>query len=123
MISNADIVETIELTAKLLELHNEDEFKIKTFTNAAYNLDKYIGDLAQLDFPQLTQIQGVGKMMAGKILEIVSDELKDNKQFVMTAIQKDPSVFKFASQRLKEDKYVFLLACVDVNNFMLFLVV
>ncbi len=72
MISNADIVETIELTAKLLELHNEDEFKIKTFTNAAYNLDKYIGDLAQLDFPQLTQIQGVGKMMAGKILEIVS---------------------------------------------------
>ena len=72
MISNTDIVETIELTAKLLELHNEDEFKIKTFTNAAYNLDKYIGDLAQLDFPQLTQIQGVGKMMAGKILEIVS---------------------------------------------------
>lgn len=72
MISNADIVETIELTAKLLELHNEDEFRIKTFTNAAYNLDKYIGELAQLDFPQLTQIQGVGKMMAGKILEIVS---------------------------------------------------
>ncbi|WP_435357646.1 PHP domain-containing protein [Emticicia sp. SJ17W-69] len=70
--SNADIVETIELTAKLLELHNEDEFRIKTFTNAAYNLDKYIGELAQLDFPQLTQIQGVGKMMAGKILEIVS---------------------------------------------------
>lgn len=81
MISNADIVETIELTAKLLELHNEDEFKIKTFTNAAYNLDKYIGELAQLDFPQLTQIQGVGKMMAGKILEMVSSgtlrELQD----------------------------------------------
>ena len=72
MISNSDIVEKIELTAKLLELHNEDEFKIKTFTNAAYNLDKYIGDLAQLDFPQLTQIQGVGKSMAGKILEMVS---------------------------------------------------
>ena len=72
MISNTDIVETIELTAKLLELHNEDEFKIKTFTNAAYNLDKYIGDLDQLDFPQLTQIQGVGKSMAGKILEMVS---------------------------------------------------
>jgi DNA polymerase (family X) len=72
MISNSDIVETIELTAKLLELHNEDEFKIKTYNNAVYNLDKYIGDLAQLDFPQLTQIQGVGKMMAGKILEMVS---------------------------------------------------
>ncbi|MFN3489151.1 MAG: hypothetical protein ACK4YV_08450, partial [Emticicia sp.] len=36
--SNSDIVDTIELTAKLLELHNEDEFRIKTYTNAAYNL-------------------------------------------------------------------------------------
>jgi len=105
MISNADIVETIELTAKLLELHNDDEFKIKAYTNAAYNLDKYIGELGQLDFPQLTQIQGVGKMIAGKILEIVSTgQLRDLQELLAKTPEGVIEMFKIKGLGVKKIK-------------------
>ncbi len=108
MISNSDIVETIELTAKLLELHNEDEFKIKTYNNAVYNLDKYIGDLAQLDFPQLTQIQGVGKMMAGKILEMVSTgTLKELQDLLLKTPEGVLEMFKIKGLGAKKIKVLW----------------
>ncbi len=106
--SNSDIVETLELTAKLLELHGEDEFKIKTFSNAVYNLDKYIGDLAQLDFPQLTQIQGVGKSMAGKILEIVSSgSLRETQDLLAKTPEGVLEMFKIKGLGAKKIKVLW----------------
>ncbi|GAB3270154.1 helix-hairpin-helix domain-containing protein [Larkinella harenae] len=69
--SNTEIVEMLELTAKLLELHDGDAFKIRTFQAAAFNLDKTSEELTQLSFPELVKIPGVGKSVAGKILQIV----------------------------------------------------
>jgi DNA polymerase (family X) len=117
MMSNSDIVETIELTAKLFELHNEDEFKIKTFTNAAYNLDKYIGDLAQLDFSQLTQIQGVGKMMAGKILEMVSTGgLRDWQDLLLKTPEGVLEMFKIKGLGAKKIKILWNELGIDNIN-------
>ena len=108
MISNSDIVETIELTAKLLELHSEDEFKIKAYTNAAYNLDKYTGELAQLDFPQLTQIQGVGKMIGGKILEMVSTGgLRDLQELLEKTPEGVIEMFKIKGLGVKKIKILW----------------
>ncbi|AFK04551.1 PHP domain protein [Emticicia oligotrophica DSM 17448] len=115
--SNSDIVETIELTAKLLELHNEDEFKIKTYTNAAYNLDKYVGELAQLDFPQLTQIQGVGKMMAGKILEMVSTgQLRDLVELLAKTPEGVIEMFKIKGLGAKKIKVLWNELGIDNLN-------
>nr|WP_305953257.1 DNA polymerase/3'-5' exonuclease PolX [Emticicia oligotrophica] len=117
MMSNSDIVETIELTAKLLELHNEDEFKIKTYTNAAYNLDKYVGELAQLDFPQLTQIQGVGKMMAGKILEMVSTgQLRDLVELLAKTPEGVIEMFKIKGLGAKKIKVLWNELGIDNLN-------
>lgn len=108
MMSNSDIVETIELTAKLLELHNEDEFKIKAYTNAVYNLDKYTGELAQLDFPQLTQIQGVGKMIAGKILEMVStNQLRELQELLAKTPEGVIEMFKIKGLGVKKIKILW----------------
>ena len=108
MISNSDIVETIELTAKLLELHSEDEFKIKAYTNAAFNLDKYTGELAQLDFPQLTSIQGVGKMIAGKILEMVSTgQLRDLQELLEKTPEGVIEMFKIKGLGVKKIKILW----------------
>ena len=71
--TNSDIISTFELTAKLLELHGGDEMRIKAFTNANYNLERYAGELQQLNYTQLTQIQGVGKMIASSIIELVEN--------------------------------------------------
>jgi DNA polymerase (family 10) len=70
--SNSEIVELLELTAKLLELHGADPFKIKGYGVAAFYLDKYKdGDLKDMTQEELTKLQGVGKSTAGKIVEIV----------------------------------------------------
>jgi DNA polymerase (family X) len=67
---NQYILDQLELTAKLLELHDQNEFKIRGFNSAVYNLDKYPGDLASLPIEELAKLQGVGKSIAQKIEEI-----------------------------------------------------
>ena len=70
--SNSEIVEILELTAKLLELHGADPFKIKSYSIAGFYLDKYKdGDLQNMSQVELTKLQGVGKSTAAKIIEIV----------------------------------------------------
>jgi DNA polymerase (family 10) len=69
--SNDEIVEILELTAKLLELHGADPFKIKSYGVAGFYLDKYKdGELSQMSLEELTKLQGVGKSTAAKIIEI-----------------------------------------------------
>ncbi|CAG5018101.1 DNA polymerase/3'-5' exonuclease PolX [Dyadobacter sp. CECT 9275] len=69
--SNSEIVEVLELTAKLLELHGADPFKIKGYGVAAFYLDKYKdGELQHMTLDELTKLQGVGKSTAAKIIQI-----------------------------------------------------
>lgn len=69
--SNPEIVEILELTAKLLELHGADPFKIKGYSIAAFYLDKYKdGELKDMSQAELTKLQGIGKSTAAKIVEI-----------------------------------------------------
>jgi DNA polymerase (family X) len=79
--SNEEIVALLELTVKLLELHDENEFKIKNMGFAARALDKTTEDLLALSVEQLAGLQSVGKSIAGKIDEIrktgTSQELTD----------------------------------------------
>ncbi|WP_128544020.1 helix-hairpin-helix domain-containing protein [Larkinella soli] len=76
--TNTEIVDILELTAKLMELHDQDAFKTKAFQAAAFNLDKSTEDLTRLSFPQLIQLPGVGKAVAGRIQEILeTGRLKD----------------------------------------------
>jgi DNA polymerase (family 10) len=59
--SNDEIVEILELTAKLLELHGADPFKVKSYGVAGFYLDKYKdGELALMSLEELTKLQGVG---------------------------------------------------------------
>lgn len=69
--TNSDIVEVLELTTKLLELHGADAFKIKNYGVAAFYLDKYKeSELSEMSQDELYKLQGVGKSMAGKVEEI-----------------------------------------------------
>ena len=79
--SNEEIVALLELTVKLLELHDENEFKIKNLSFAVRSLDKESADLMSLSLEQLAGLQSVGKSVAGKIDEMrktgTSQELRD----------------------------------------------
>ncbi len=68
--TNSQIVDLLELTGRLMELHDRDTFKTRTFQTAAFNLDKSTADLVNLPVEELVKLQGVGKSVAQKIREI-----------------------------------------------------
>ncbi|MFD1819279.1 DNA polymerase (family 10) [Pseudarcicella hirudinis] len=67
---NQTILDILELTGKLLELHGENDFKVRAYYSAVFNLDKSTEDLTTIPVAQLSGLQGVGKSMAAKIEEI-----------------------------------------------------
>ncbi len=70
--TNEDIVELLDLSSKLMELHDGDPNKIKSYSTAAYYLDKYNErPFAEMTEAELIKLQGVGKSIASRIREIV----------------------------------------------------
>jgi DNA polymerase (family 10) len=68
--NNQDILDILELTLKLLELHDENEFKIRSLGFAIRALDKTTEDLNALSLSELSALPSVGKSIAAKIVEI-----------------------------------------------------
>ena len=54
---NKSIVKTLKLFAQLLELHEENPFKIKNFTNANFKLSKYAEPLFSKSLEDLAKIE------------------------------------------------------------------
>lgn len=69
-VDNRIFIQAIKTTAALLELYGENDFKIRSYQNAVFSLEKYSGDLSSADAPELAKIKGVGKSLAENILEI-----------------------------------------------------
>ncbi|MEO7167754.1 MAG: DNA polymerase/3'-5' exonuclease PolX [Chthoniobacterales bacterium] len=66
------IVEVLETIATLLELQEENSFKIRAYTNAARSIETWGGNLRELAAEnRLEEIPGVGKAIAGKITDLV----------------------------------------------------
>lgn len=67
---NETIIQTLKLTASLMELHDENPFKIKSLQSSLFKLDQVNEPLAELSPEKLETLDGVGKSLAGKISEI-----------------------------------------------------
>lgn len=84
MKSNKEIVSNLKLLGQLMELHEENSFKVKSINNAAFKLGKFAESLAEKSIDDLSKIEGVGKSVAAKIIELISTdvivELEDLKK-------------------------------------------
>jgi len=69
-LENKDILRAFRLAASLMELHDENPFKIRSYTNAVAVLERLETPLTGLPAAQLEQIDGIGKALAAKIVEI-----------------------------------------------------
>jgi DNA polymerase (family 10) len=72
MKSNKEIVSSLKLLGQLMELHDGNPFKIKSINNAAFKLGKYAELLAEKSEEELAKIDGVGKSVAAKIMELIN---------------------------------------------------
>ena len=85
--TTAEIAHKLKLTAQLMELHNENPFKIKSIANAAYRLNKTDINLAGKLLPELEQIEGIGKGIAAKIMELQTTQ---NLKELIEMVEKTP---------------------------------
>jgi DNA polymerase (family 10) len=66
------IVEVLETIATLLDLKEENPFKIRAYTNAARSIETWGGNLRALaEENRLEEIPGIGKAIASKISDLV----------------------------------------------------
>lgn len=66
-----DIIDALDITAKLMELHNENPFKTKAYTNAAYKLSKLRYEFEGKSQEEIEAIEGIGKGISAKIIELI----------------------------------------------------
>jgi len=69
--TKSQIAEALQEIATLLELKDENPFKIRAYSNAARSLETFGGNLSDLqDEEALAKIPGIGKAIAAKIKEL-----------------------------------------------------
>ena len=70
--TNKAIAKLFDELAKLMELHGENSFKIRSYQNAYITIRKLEDPLAELSDDQIIAIPGVGKAIAEKIREAIN---------------------------------------------------
>jgi DNA polymerase (family 10) len=81
---NKTISRTLRLLSQLMELNDENPFKIRSVANAAFKIDKLPFPIAKKPFEEIDKIDGIGKSIAAKIIELLEtgtiQELEDSLQ-------------------------------------------
>lgn len=80
--TNKDIARYFNRLAKIMELHDENPFKIRSYANAYLTLRKIDQPLDTFPVEELIAIKGVGKNISDKIQELLSTgELQTYKKY------------------------------------------
>lgn len=66
--SSDEIIEALELTSKLMELHQENPFKAKAYANAAFKLNKMRYQFEGKSQEDIESIEGIGKGISARIV-------------------------------------------------------
>ena len=84
---NKDISKAFKLLSQLMELHQENPFKIKSIANASFKIDKLPFKLKDKNPDELEKIEGIGKSSAAKITELLQ---KGEMEELNTLISQTP---------------------------------
>jgi DNA polymerase (family 10) len=69
--TNQEIAKTFQYLGKIMELHGENPFKIRSYQNAYMTLRKLDKPLSEYEPAELEKIKGVGKAISSKINELL----------------------------------------------------
>ena len=69
-LSNKEVGNIMKSLAALMELHEENPFKIKSYANAAFQLSRIPDVVMEMDRTTMEQTKGIGKSVAAKLVEL-----------------------------------------------------
>jgi len=82
-ISNDFIADQFSLLSKLMDIHGENSFKTKTYSVAAFTLEKLPQPVRDLPLEKITTIKGIGDATGKKIMEILeTGELRVLNEYI-----------------------------------------
>lgn len=68
---NFAIAENFFLLSKLMDIHGENSFRAKTYSIAAFNIEKLPMQLSETDRDELFSIKGIGDSIGKKVIEML----------------------------------------------------
>jgi DNA polymerase (family 10) len=66
---NYVIAENFSLLAKLMDIHGDNSFKARSYSSAAFTIDKLPSRLSELPVDKISSIRGIGDTIGKKIIE------------------------------------------------------
>ena len=110
---NQSIAQIFNEIAELLDLKGENVFRVRAYRRAAQNIDGLSKDVAALTREDLESIPGIGKDLAGKILEYLDtgkitqhEELKKQIPHGVLELLRIPGLGPKTSMMLYEEKKI-----------------
>ncbi|HET9279848.1 MAG TPA: helix-hairpin-helix domain-containing protein [Flavitalea sp.] len=73
MYNNYYISEQFSLLSKLMDIHGENSFKSKTYSIAAFNIEKLTAQLSEVPTEKIFSMKGIGESVGKKIIEILKE--------------------------------------------------
>jgi DNA polymerase (family X) len=70
-VSNEVIAESFSLLAKLMDIHGENPFKIKSYASASFSIDKLTEELNSIPREKILLVKGIGPSIGKQIIEIL----------------------------------------------------
>src|ERR1700760_3794173 len=70
-VSNESIAESFSLLAKLMDIHGENPFKIKSYSAASFSIDKLTEELSAIPREKILSVKGIGPSIGKQIIEIL----------------------------------------------------
>jgi DNA polymerase (family X) len=70
-VSNEVIAESFSLLAKLMDIHGENPFKIKSYASASFSIDKLTEELNSIPREKILSVKGIGPSIGKQIIEIL----------------------------------------------------
>jgi DNA polymerase (family 10) len=80
---NYAIADQLSMLAKLMDIHGENSFKAKSYSVAAFTIEKLPQEIAALPAEKIFSIKGIGESVGKKIVELIEQgELKSLKEYI-----------------------------------------
>jgi DNA polymerase (family X) len=83
VIENSFIADRFSLLSRLMDIHGENPFKTKSYSSAAFTIDKLPGELHKIPRESIFSIRGIGSSIGRQVVEILdSGELQQLNEII-----------------------------------------